>query len=681
MSSFVYILFLLLIIQNGKAIAQDIPAGREQQLENQAESDQAETEDDTWLQELAHFRNHPLDINSAGADELRQLKLLNDLQVEQLLAYRRLLGKLISVDELQAVPSWNVETIRRLLPFITVSPVETLADDFRRRIREGEHSFLIRVSQVLEKSAGYDTSYIGNRYMGSPQRIFFRYRYMYRNLLQFGILGDKDAGEPFLKGVQKLGFDFYSAHLFARNMGKVQMLAIGDFTVNMGQGLVHWQGLAFKKSAEITAVKRQSTVLRPYHSAGEFYFHRGAGLCVKNGRLESTFFISFRKLSGNVVEDSLRGETVVTSLLTGGYHRTPNEQADRNRLGQQTVGAAMIYRSGQWKIGLNGVYYRFTTPLQKRDEPYNLYAISGRNWYNYSVDFSYTFRNMHVFGEMAADKLLHPALVGGMLISAAARVDIALLYRNIGPGYQSLYGNAFTENTLPVNERGIYAGISIRPANGWRLEAYADLYHFPWLRYLADAPGGGADYLVQLSYSPTRMASIYTRYRSGSHQANEPDNQTVTNGLAWIRKRNWRTHVSFKLNRDWELRARTEIMWYNRRARDEEEGFLSFFDLLYHPMRQPYSGSFRIQFFETEGFNSRIYAFENDVPYQYSIPGYYDRGIRLYLNLGLDIGPKWSCWFRGAITHYTGKMSSGTGLDAIKGSKRSEIRLQARYIL
>ena len=204
MSSFVYILFLLLIIQNGKAIAQDIPAGREQQLENQAESDQAETEDDTWLQELAHFRNHPLDINSAGADELRQLKLLNDLQVEQLLAYRRLLGKLISVDELQAVPSWNVETIRRLLPFITVSPVETLADDFRRRIREGEHSFLIRVSQVLEKSAGYDTSYIGNRYMGSPQRIFFRYRYMYRNLLQFGILGDKDAGEPFLKGAHCL---------------------------------------------------------------------------------------------------------------------------------------------------------------------------------------------------------------------------------------------------------------------------------------------------------------------------------------------------------------------------------------------------------------------------------------------------------------------------------------------
>src|SRR6185503_7473909 len=101
------------------------------------------------------------------------------------------------------------------------------------------------------------------------------YRYSYKNLLQYGLVGDKDAGEQFLKGAQHSGFDFYSFHLFARNVGVIQSLAIGDFTVNMGQGLIHWQGLAFKKSAATMSIKRQSAVLRPYNSAGEFYFHRG----------------------------------------------------------------------------------------------------------------------------------------------------------------------------------------------------------------------------------------------------------------------------------------------------------------------------------------------------------------------------------------------------------------------
>jgi len=46
----------------------------------------------------------------------------------------------------------------------------------------------------------------------------------------------------------------------------------------MGQGLIQWQSLAFKKSVDVTGIKRQSAVLCPYNSAGEFYFHRGAGI-------------------------------------------------------------------------------------------------------------------------------------------------------------------------------------------------------------------------------------------------------------------------------------------------------------------------------------------------------------------------------------------------------------------
>jgi hypothetical protein len=58
-------------------------------------------------------------------------------------------------------------------------------------------------------------------------------------------------------------------------------LALGDYTVNLGQGLIQWQGLAFGKSAEVTSIKRQSAVLQPYRSAGEFYFYRGAGITLQ----------------------------------------------------------------------------------------------------------------------------------------------------------------------------------------------------------------------------------------------------------------------------------------------------------------------------------------------------------------------------------------------------------------
>ncbi len=149
-----------------------------------------------------------------------------------------LLGAFISIYELQAVPDWDIETIQKVLPYVIVGNTVPLHADLKQRFTGGQHSVLLRLQQVLEKSNGFlRPDSVANRYFGSPQRVFFRYKYVYRNLLQFGITGDKDAGEQFFKGNQKSGFDFYSFHLFARKMGPVKLLALGDFTVNMGQGL------------------------------------------------------------------------------------------------------------------------------------------------------------------------------------------------------------------------------------------------------------------------------------------------------------------------------------------------------------------------------------------------------------------------------------------------------------
>jgi hypothetical protein len=674
------VLLVIFSIHPFRGWGQEIPPTTEQQLENLTDIDQNETEDDSYLQQLEHFKRYPLNLNEADANELKELIFLTDLQIDNLLSYRNLLGKFISIYELQSIPSWDITTIKKILPYIAVGSPVSIAENIGERLKNGDRGLLLRSSMILEKSEGFHQSTPGTKYLGGRERIFLRYRYKYKNLLQYGVVADKDAGEQFLKGPQKYGFDFYSFHIFARSIGKIQALALGDFTINMGQGLIQWQSLAFKKSSEVMGVKRQSAILRPYNSSGEFYFSRGAGVTMQFGKIEATAFASIRKLSANFVVDTVNNEDFISSFLNSGYHRTKNENDDRNNLRQLSFGGNITYRQKNWHVGLNSVMYNFSFPVQKRDEPYNLFAISGKSWGNFSIDYSYTLRNLHFFGEAAADKNLNKAFVNGLLISVDPRVDFSVVQRTISKEYQAVYGNAFTENTYPTNENGLYAGISIRPFSGWRLDAYADFYKFPWLKYLVDAPSYGKDVLAQLTYTPNKQLEIYSRFRNEAKQSNQSDNATVTNFLVLIPKQSWRTQWNYKPDRTLTFRNRIELLWYDKKGVNKENGFLSFFDFIYKPLLKPYSGNIRLQYFETGGYNSRIYAYENDVFYSYSIPAFFDQGYRYYININYDLKRDLSIWLRWAQTIYRDKTAIGSGLDEIPGSHRSEIKLQALWV-
>ena len=96
-------------------------------------------------------------------------------------------------------------------------------------------------------------------------------------------------------------------------------------------------------------------------------------------------------------------------------------------------------------------------------------------------------------------------------------------------------------------------------------------------------------------------------------------------------------------------------------------------------MSSKISGNLRFAIFDTEGFNSRIYAYENDVLYSYSVPAYQGRGLRCYLNGRYTISRGLDIWLRYALLSYTDQQTIGTGLDKIEGNKRSDIKLQVRY--
>lgn len=664
----------------------------ERQMESMADNDETETEDDSYLQGWQELKRKRLNLNAATEHDLQELHLLNDLQIASLLNYRRLIGKLADIYELQAIPGWNIQLIRTVLPFVTVQDTDSFIESLRKRWSGGTKTFLCRTSGVLETAKGFlapkDSS--ASHYAGSPLKLFVRYKYNYKGLLQWGILGEKDAGEQFFKGAQKKGFDFYSVHFFARKIGKIKELALGDFTVNMGQGLIQWQSLAYNKGVSVSGIKRQSPVLRPYNSAGEYNFHRGAGMTVQEGKWEITAFLSVRNRDASVTTDSL-GNRFVTSLGTSGYHRTRTEIAGKNIQGQTTFGGSLQYGTDRWKIGLNSIQYQFVLPIQKRDDPYNLYAFKGNSLKNHSIDYSYTKKNIHFFGEIAIDNNRHTAMVNGMLVSLGTIADASVLHRSSGPAFQSMYANAFTENTMPGNEKGLYTALTLRPSNTVTIDTYADVFNFPWLKYLVDAPSLGKEYFMQLTYKPDKQVEIYTRYRYKAKQKNDAAEEDVNKEVRLIPQQNWRFHASFKVSNTVTLRTRTEIAWYDRNGPAQEEGFSGFVDVLYKPSGKAWSGNLRVQYFETQGYNSRVYAYENDVLYGATIPALSDKGIRYYINARVNAtnmlkhflhsSLKMDIYLRWAQTVYDGRKMIGSSLDEIKGTKKTDFKCQFMFQL
>lgn len=654
----------------------------EQQLENLTEQQEGEPEDDSYQQALVQFRKNRVNLNTAQESELRELRILSDLQIQSLITYRKFLGSLISIYELQAVPQWDAETIQKVLPYVKVGNAIPFSADIKQRLTGGQHSILVRMQQVFKKSNGFvRPDSIINRYPGSPQKLFFRYKYIYRNLLQFGITAEKDAGEQFFKGNQREGFDFYSFHLFARKLGAIKLLALGDFTINLGQGLIHWQSLAFKKSSDITAVKRQADILRPYNSAGEYNFMRGAGITVGGENINVTAFASLRKLDGSFNTDTAQtNEDFISSLSNSGYHRTPDEAVKKNALTQATFGGNISYKKNSFHLGINGIGFKFSVPLVRNIQPYNQYAIQGKEWSNYSMDYSYTFRNFHFFGEAAMDKRNSKAFIGGILASLDPKVDASIVYRNIEKSYQTLYGNAFTESIFPSAEKGLFTGISIKPSAFLKIDAYADIFSFPWLRYRVDAPTKGSEYLIQITYKPNKKVELYTRFRNENKAINISGPDLATNPVYIRPKTNWRIQSSYVVNRTITLRQRAEMLWFDPHEKDRSQrGLLMYAEAGYKPLSRPFSLNGRLQYFITDGFDSRLYSFESDVLYSYSIPQFAGKGFRYYLNMNYDVSKKMTIWLRWAQTIYANETSVGSGLDQIKGNRKSEGKFQVMY--
>ncbi|HYJ38589.1 MAG TPA: helix-hairpin-helix domain-containing protein [Chitinophagaceae bacterium] len=675
----IFFISLLFFIQG--VFSQGVPVDEiENQLEMQAENSDQEIEDDSWIEYLNSFRIHPLNINAATEEDLSQFRILTPIQISNLLRYRSLLGNLIHVNELQAVPGWDPALIRKLIPFIRVGEYQFSKEKLRQRFQNGEQFLLMRASQTLERVSNYDDS-SASKYLGSPQGMLLKFQYSYGKLLQFGVLAEKDAGEPWQ--FNKV-LDFFSFHFFAREIGLIKKLSLGDFQVNLGQGLIQWQGFSNRKSGNVMMIKKQDEHIRPYRSSGEINFHRGMAITMAKNNWEWMVFASIRKKSANIILDSL-SNPFISSFLNSGYHRTAGEINDRKSVKQFSSGGKISYSFLTGRVGLNYVQFNFSSPVQKKDDPYQLHSFKGRRLANWSMDYDYTIHNLHLFGEFAVDQHLNKAWLHGMLLSLDQRVDLALVFRSISPAYESFNSSAFTENSSPINETGIYAGMSFRLTPFFRLDAYTDFFYFPWLRFGTDAPSLGRDFIFQLNWQPNKRLALYGRWKFESKESNLTEVEEPTKKLVEQGRRNFRFQFNWDCSKKLSVRERVETSLYTSGS-TAERGFLLFTDVNYHLPFKPFKFAGRLLFFETDGYDSRIYTFESDVMYGFSVPAFSGKGVHYAGNIYLKPG-RWlnktgklkeglGLWMSMAQTIFAGNSGFINGNDKINRKQKTTIRIQ-----
>lgn len=633
----------------------------------------------TILDRLEYLQKHKVNINNE--DELDELILLRPSQIENIKTYIRAHGTLISIYELQAIPGMNVQSIKMILPFISLqSGFENYQVSVAEMIKYSGHQLFFRTNTYLQKQSGYDLTR-PTHYLGNPYRYYIRYRQSYENKLSIGITAEKDPGELFFTGKNKNGFDYYSFHFALRNFNThVNDLVIGDYNLSMGQGLIMHSGFGVGKSPWATNIRKAERSIRPYSSVNESNFLRGAAINYKlTKQLETTIALSFRAKDANITSDSSDRESIFSSFQESGYHRTPSEIADKNSIKEKMIGVILKYRYKNGHIAINSLYSHFNSNFQKQTSLYNLFTFTGRNLLQYSMDHSYQIKNFNFFGEVAWSNPGSYALNEGLQLALDKKLDVSVFYRNLDKKYPAIYSNAFSENTLATNEQGIYFGTELRPDIHWKISGYYDLWSHDWLRFNVQAPTVGNEYLVRFTYTIRRKMEAYVQFRNKTRQENNSIKAPIKS-LSDYTKKSLRFHLSYNWSKSIETRSRMEISSYSKEEIPHQNGLAVFQDFLYQSINSPLSFTSRIAFFNTDSYDSGIYAYENDLLYNFYVPNYNGKGWRYYLNLRYGGIRNLTLEARYANTSLYGVNSIGSGLDKIIGNNKSEVKLQVRWV-
>jgi len=645
---------------------------------------------------LFQLYSNPIDLNRADSEILQASYLLNPEQVNNLITYRIKYGDFISLYELQAVPGFDWYTIDQIIPFMTLGNQSSgQTRPFWERAKTEEQAYvLFRHRRIWETRKGFtpaDTSSTGrisSRYLGGPNDLYLRFRIQHARDFSLGVTLDKDAGEQFVwdRKSARYGFNFLSFHFTRYNIGKWKTVSLGDFQVSFGQGLVFGAGYSLGKGAEtVPTVRRSSVGITPYTAALEFGFFRGFGATYRHKKWQNTIVASSASRDGRTGQalDTLENANVfISSFNQSGLHRTSSELATKNRFREWSFGTNLQYSSsnGKFHLGSNYLFTKFDQPWQRNPTPYNQFEFNGKINSLGSIYTSYNWRNFFLFGESAFSQSGGNGTVLGFISSLSKQIDFSLLWRKYDRNFHSFYGNAFAEGTRAINESGIYMGIQVRPSLQWKINAYYDYFRFPWLRFRMYAPSNGHEWLARFTYQPSRNLTAFFQIRQEQKDRNLPDSgePALNYRLETIQKINGLFSLEYQITKDLFIRSRVLFSSVDFNSR-QTTGFMILQDVQYGFGAFRLTG--RVGLFDASEYENRIYTFENNVLWTFSIPAYFGQGMRYYLVGQYQFNSQLTAYFRFARTNYTDREEISSGLQQISGPQQTESTFLIRYLL
>ncbi len=703
-----------------------------EQVERLAEDNDDEIDYEDLLENYIFFSENPVNLNSEETMRLVELRLLSVFQFEELQQYRRYYGDFLFLEELEMVEGFDERTLAIIKPLIYIGQEHNKDKiTLNNMARYGKHQLVGRYEQILERQQGYmpidDSALLAkpnSRYLGSPQKLQFKYTYNYRNKIRAGFVLEKDAGEMFYTDkvsdtIQKLlgnqyhrGFDFVGFHLYAKDMGIVKAAVLGDYQLAYGQGLTLWSGMSFGKAGAGSSVMKQGRGITPKGSASEYSFMRGAAVTLGGGPFSGTIFYSNRLVDANISAiDTLDSEAeFVSSLQETGYHRTIGELQDRHAIRQQVVGGHLAYSIAHFEVGYTAHHTWLSVPLELKPSHYNQFYFQGQGLTNQGIDFKYVKGKYAVFGEIAMSynnnakvvepvetptqtqttlrpfdglRAQGPAFAGlvGLTVKPAGYLNFTVMYRDYGKAYQNLMSNAFGEGSRNQGQRGIYLGMEAAPAPYWNILAYADHFQFTWLTSQVNAPSRGHDYYLRISHSFNRRTQAYLQFRSKTKMKNSTDAFVFSHYPIFYTKNAVRFNINYQIGRDFHFSNKAEYAHYRNDDGTNEHGYFLCQDIAYKPEDKPFSLIFRYAIFDAKDYNARIYAYENDVLYSFSVPALYGKGMRFYLLGKVKLFNALTLYARIGRTVYSDRDEIGSGLTLIEGNHKTDLKVEAIWKL
>ncbi len=607
-------------------------------------SDEEDYPEDFSYEELIyHFSSlltEPLNINRADRSVLESLKILSDREITLILDYVKSFGKLFSTAELYSIPGISVESLNLLLPFISVE------EDGKSSIKEllpGSFKAILRGSAVPQQRVGYTSvtkeEYAKNpesRYLGNSFHLYGQMRYDISNRFTSLIIMEKDPGE---KGVDYLSWSAVLKGIGRSKRGgcNIEKIIIGSYSARYGQGLVLWNSFHPGNSREPQQSMRREQGIKEYTSADENLAFKGIASTCQKGDFSFTAMASSRYIDARVTDEGY------TSLLTTGLHNTNRTVERKESLKTEMAALNLGFNRDRLKLALT-----ISSDIKKIHYSGNNQALINRDRYrsnpisNMGIDWRYIAGKLHLYGEAALDKSGATALLAGFLLHVNEKIVLSYKLEKISSDYVAPLSYSYKSGGKGAALSTLNLKLSIRKPLTLYLKGDISQKEFKF--------SGMIDYLKS------------------------EDNELIFRVHTHQKKATLRGDIKFRVTEGITNHIRLD---YSADAKNGlSQGYHFHYELTVKNLDKHVELCARCAFFNISEWNNRIYSYEKEVLYQFKTTVFYGKGLRYYINLKFKPSSKLVMWLRFSNTKYFDRESIGTGVELIKGSSKSEIKIQ-----